>query len=186
MAKTRRKFGWRGVMVVVVLIAAGRVSAHGQASGTVGTPAAPSIARVRAEDPGLSALIRQAIDQSATFRRIVEAIQATDGIVYVIRGRCGHYVRACLLLWMGAAGPNRLLRVVVDDRRQAGVETMALIGHELRHALEALAEPSVTTGYGMLSLYKRNGAVQGETFETQAAIKAGDAVYNELKRRRAN
>jgi len=63
---------------------------------------------------------------------------------------------------------------------------MASLGHELRHALEVLAEPSVRTGYGMLSRYKRNGAVQGETFETEAAIAAGDAVYTELKRRRKN
>ena len=123
MAKTGRKFGWRGVMVVVVLIAVGRVSTHGQASGAVGTAAAPSNARVRAEDPALSALIRQAIDQSATFRGLVEAIQATNGIVYVIRGRCGHYVRACLLLWMANAGPNRMVRVVVDDSRQTDIET---------------------------------------------------------------
>ena len=40
MAKTGWKFEWRGVMVVVVLIAAGRVSTHGQASGAVVTPAA--------------------------------------------------------------------------------------------------------------------------------------------------
>ena len=30
MARTKRTFGWRGVMVVVILITAGRVSTHGQ------------------------------------------------------------------------------------------------------------------------------------------------------------
>jgi hypothetical protein len=60
------------------------------------------------------------------------------------------------------------------------------LGHELRHALEVLAEPSVTTGVGMFHLYRHNGAVQGEVFETEAAIEAGHAVYNELKRRRLN
>jgi len=185
-AKTGRKSGWRGVMVAVVLIAAGRVSTHGQAAGTVGIAATPSIARVRAEDPDLSSLVRQAIDQSATFRGLVEEIQATDGIVYVVRGRCGHYVPACLLLWIAPAGPNRMLRVVVDGSRRTDIETMALLGHELRHALEVLAEPSVTTGAGMFHLYRRNGAVQGEVFETEAAIEAGHAVYNELKRRRKN
>ena len=186
MAKTRRTFGWRGVMVVVVLISAGRVSAHGQAAGTIGA-AAPSIARVRAEDEALSTLIRRATEQSATFRGLVEAIQATDGIVHVVRGRCGHGVRACLMLWMAAAGPNRMLRVVVDSSRQAAIETMASLGHELRHALEVLAEPNVRTGAGMLDLYRRNGAVRvQDVFETQAAIAAGDAVYIELKRRRNN
>jgi hypothetical protein len=180
-AKTRRTFGCRGLMVVVFLIAAERVSTHGQALGTAGNPTAPTDARLRAEDPTLSALIRQATDQSATFRRLVGEIQASDGIVHVIRGRCGHYVRACLLLWMGAAGPNRMLRVVVDSDK-TDIDTMASLGHELRHALEVLAEPSVRTGAGMFQLYTRNGAVRGVTFETEAAVDAGDAVYKELKR----
>jgi hypothetical protein len=34
----------------------------------------------------------------------------------------------------------------------------------------------------MLALYKRNGAVRSETFETKAAIDTGDAVYKELTR----
>jgi hypothetical protein len=184
-AKTGRKFGWRGLMVVVVLIAAYRVSTHGQVPGIVRTPAAASDARVRAEDPALSTLIREAIDQSATFRRLVQEIQSTDGIVFVVRGQCGHGVRACLVLWMAAAGPNRMLRVVVDSTRRADIETMASLGHELRHALEVLAHSSVRTGGGMFQLYSHRGTVQG-VFETEEAIEAGDAVYVELKRRRTN
>jgi hypothetical protein len=92
MVKTGQKFGWPGLTVVVFLIAAGRVSTYGQAPGTAGDPAAPTYPRVRAADSALSTLIRQATDQSATFRRLVAEIQASDGIVHVIRGR--HYVRA--------------------------------------------------------------------------------------------
>lgn len=150
MVKTGRKFGWRGLMVVVFFIAASRVSTYGQAPVTADEPAAPSHARVRADDPALTTLIRQATDHSATFCRLVTEIQASDGIVHVTRGRCGHYVRACLLLWMGAAGPNRMLRVVVDSEK-TDIETMALLGHELRHALEVLAEPSVRTARGCFS-----------------------------------
>ena len=185
MAKTGRKLGWRGALVVV-LIAANRVNALGQESGAAGTPAALVNARIRAEDPRLAALIRQAIDQSATFRSLVEAIQATNGVVYVTRGRCGnHDVSACLLLWMTVAGPDRMLRVIVDDRRRSEVDTMASIGHELRHVLEVLTESNITTGVGMFNFYRHSGGVPA-VFETDAAIAAGHAVYNELKRRRAN
>jgi hypothetical protein len=59
---------------------------------------------------------------------------------------------------------------------------MALIAHELRHALEVLAEPAVRTGAGMFDLYRRNGAIRGETFETRAALDAGDAVAREMGR----
>src|SRR4030095_4417414 len=59
-----------------------------------------------------------------------------------------------------AAGPNRMLRVVVDSSRQADIETMASLGHELAHTLEVLAEPNVRTGAGMFDLYRLNGAVR--------------------------
>jgi hypothetical protein len=79
-----------------------------------------------------------------------------------------------------------MLRVVVDDSRKAAdIDTMASLGHELRHALEVLTETNATTGAGMFQFYRHSGGVKG-VFETEAAIEAGDAVSNELKRRRAN
>jgi hypothetical protein len=83
---------------------------------------------------------------------------------------------------MAIAGPNRVLRVIVEDGRPDR-ETMASVAHELEHVREVLAEPSVRSGFGMFALYKRNGAVRGETFETKAAVNTGAAVYKELKQR---
>jgi hypothetical protein len=140
-------------------------------------------ARVRIQNLDLSALIRQATDRSPTFRWIVDAIQASDGIVYVQRDRCRHYVRSCLMLWMGFAGPYRVLRVNVAGGEN-DIETMASIANELRHALEVLSEPGVRSGAGMYQLYRRNHAWRGETFETAAAIDAGDAVYTKTQRPR--
>ena len=171
-----------GVVAAVIWWADPIYATQGHEPTNQDRPGAPAAPRIRTEDPGLSLLIRQATSQSPTFRRLVEAIQATDGIVYVVRGRCGHSVRACLPLWMAVAGPNRILRVVAEDGRPDR-EVMASIAHELEHVLEVLAEPSVRNGFGMLALYKRNGAVQGETFETKAAVDTGDAVYRELKHR---
>ena len=139
--------------------------------------------RVRADTPALSRLMQEASHRSPTFRGLMERIQATDGIVYVVNGRCRERVRACLLFWIGTSDRNRILRVVVDDHRQRE-EAMSFIAHELRHALEVLDEPSVTTGGGMYLLYSRIGSGRGHTFETQAARDTEDAVYQELKRTR--
>ncbi len=119
----------------------------------------------------------------STFRRVVEWIQATDGVVYVSRGRCRHFVRACLPYWMAVAGPNRVVQVLLDDSLQ-GEDAMAAIAHELRHALEVFDEPSVTTGSAMYFFYHHNRSPQGDVFETQEAVDAGNAVLKELKRRR--
>lgn len=169
------------VAVVLVLVAAPIGAAERQDFSHVDGALTESPPRVRTDDALLSALIRQASDRSPTFRRLVESIQHMDAIVYVGRGRCGHHLKACLPSWIAIAGPNRILQVVIEGG-QTDIETMASIGHELRHVLEVLAEPSVRTGAGIFDMYIRDGAARGVTSETNAAIDAGDAVYAELKR----
>src|SRR5688572_26715975 len=69
--------------------------------------------RVRSQDPLIAHLIADALTLSATFRELVTAIDGTNGIVYVESGRCGRGARACLVLDMQVAGPNRILRILI-------------------------------------------------------------------------
>jgi hypothetical protein len=141
---------------------------------------APRIPRVRDNgDPVIAALVQEATERSATFRRLVDRIDATDGIVYVEQGRCGHHVRACLALTVVVAGPHRILRIVVDTHREHG-ELLASIGHELQHAVEALSDPHVTDNNRIYFFFDRIGPTSKDRFETNAAIQAGLEVLAEL------
>ena len=142
-------------------------------------PQVSAIARVRSENPLLSAAIVQGTKRSTTFRRLIEAIDATDGLVYVLEGKCGQGVRACLHMSLELAGPNRLLRIVVDPRRAPGCELIASIGHELQHTLEALSNPSIRTSFGLSSFFHQIGPEGTRRFETAEAIQAGLAVAEE-------
>jgi hypothetical protein len=82
-----------------------------------------------------------------------------------------------------AAGPNRFLRITLDDRG-TDAEAMASLGHELRHALEVLGEPAVTSAAAMYHFYHRMAMRRGGGFETAAAILAGDSVREELRKAR--
>ena len=137
--------------------------------------------RVRTDNPAIAAVIQDGIRRSATFRRLVETIDASDGIVFVEQGRCGHGVRACLALSVKQAGPNRLLRVVVDVRIPDW-DLMGSIGHVIYHAVEVLSEPWVKSSGAIYLFYKSAGEPSGDRFETPAAIKAGDAVRREARR----
>jgi hypothetical protein len=135
----------------------------------------PAVVRVRSENPSIAALIRDATAWSRTFRGLIETIAATDGLVYVEDGTCGHNVRACLVLSVQVAGPFRLLRVLVNGRGKADCDLMASIGHELQHAIEVLRDPHVTDTQSLYFLFKR--AFDSERpFETAAAIDAGHHV----------
>jgi hypothetical protein len=138
-----------------------------------------AIPRVRSEYPLLAAAIVQGAERSTTFRRLIEAIDATDGLVYVMEGRCGQGVRACLHMSLELSGKNRLLRILVNPRRALGCELIASIGHELQHALEALSNPNVRTSFGLSSFFHQIGPEGPRRFETPEAIEVGLAVEKE-------
>ena len=146
--------------------------AEGQARGAL---------RVRGTNPAISGAIEQALEQSPTFRDLVTTINQTDGIVYVHYGECGRNVLACLVLVVTQAGPNRILQIRVDSR-QEGRDLMVAIGHELKHALELLHEPTVVNHSTAHNFYQRIAPRRGLSFETQAAIEAGLKIDRELRR----
>ena len=112
---------------------------------------------------------------------MVETINASDGIVYVEDGQCGHGVRACFTS-VTAAGRNRILSVKVDTRN-ADWDLMGSIAHELRHTIEVLGNPKVVDNESMLFFYASVGSRRpGRVFETIAAVEAGNAVRDELRK----
>ena len=161
--------------VILIAIVCLSPAIHGQPAA----PQVPAITRVRSENPLLSAAIVQGAERSTTFRRLIERIDATDGLVYVMEGKCGQGVRACLHMSLELSGTNRLLRILVNPRRAPGCELMGSIGHELQHALEALSNPNVRTSFGLSSFFHQIGPEGPRRFETPEAIHVGLAVEKE-------
>src|SRR5215467_22197 len=87
------------------------------------------------------------------------------------------------------AWPNRVLHIRVDTRDDVPA-VVAAIGHELQHAAEALSEAGVRSDGLIEAFFERqsgNPSSRGQLeFETDAAIKAGDAVLLEILAYRRN
>jgi hypothetical protein len=164
-------------VVAHVGVVAGLVAGIARTAGTADA-GTERFHRVRSASPAIAVAIREAAERSATFRRLVDTIDTTNGLVYVEEGFCGHSVRACLVLSIKVAGPSRLLRILVDTRKTDG-ELMGSIGHELQHAVEVLSDPSVTDYYKVYSFYQREGRMVNDRFETLAAVRAGLDVLAE-------
>jgi hypothetical protein len=142
---------------------------------------AATIPRIRTDDPDIARAIAHARKWSGTFRGLVETIERTDGVVWVVRGRCDG-AQACLLMYLEVAGPHRLLRIHIDPR-QSGARLMESIGHELQHAVEVLGT-KVRTSTGVYHFFNRNAFRIGGRFETHEALHAGLAVASEVARAR--
>jgi hypothetical protein len=152
-----------------------------------------AIQRVRATSAAVASVIAQATQRSSTFRGLVEAINKSDGLVYVEEGECRQHVRACLVHAVTIAGPSRVLHIEVDPRRnkvdpsRADPELMGLVGHELQHALEILSNPRLRTNADIVRFYMREGTFStGTAMETPAAEHAGVVIADEVRRAQKN
>jgi len=144
------------------------------------TATSAPIGRVRAPSNEIASVIQDASAKSKTFRGLLARIETTDGLVYIEIGKCGHSVRACLLLSVKVSGPNRLLRIQVDPRLK-DCELIEGIGHELQHAIEILSDPHVKDPESAYSLFQRLGPTDSGRFETPEALHIGELVGDECR-----
>jgi hypothetical protein len=142
-------------------------------------------ARVRSTNATILQLLKEGAERSTTFRSLVDAIDHSTGIVYVEFGHCafGH-LNGCLLPFIAVSHGDRYLRIVVtpDKNRRSHDQLLALLAHEMRHALEVLEHKEVVDVATMEAMYRKIGTpLTGQTgHETTAARAAGDAVLAEL------
>jgi hypothetical protein len=173
-----------GVLNVLAL-----VSTIGLVPGLAGAPAyaqdTSGQLRVRSGSPKLTALIKAAEPRSSTFRALLASIEATDGIVFVEDGTCGHGVRACLAWSVTLAGPYRMLFIRLSTRGR-DVDLTASIAHELQHALEVLGDRSLRSSRAVGDFYRNTRPFSTRpALETALAIETGNAVAREMQHSRA-
>jgi hypothetical protein len=121
-----------------------------------------------------------------TFRDLVDGIGKTDAIVYVEAGVCafGH-LDGCLLPSIAATASSRYLRIALTQplRLRSRNRLIALIGHELQHALEVAERPDIIDVTSMTEMFRRIGfPLKGRSgYETSAARAAGAAVLRDMQ-----
>ena len=160
-------------------LAGPRVSAHAEET----VPNLATSSHVRSFSPSLASVIQQAGERSATFRQLVETINASDSYVYVDEGECRDSDQRACLVNVTVGGRFRFIFVHVATGR-ADWDLMGSIGHELCHAIEVIDNRFVTSLLTMRSLYGRIGKQNSQdlhSYETTAAAAAGDAVRDEVR-----
>jgi len=150
---------------------------------------AQSSPHIRILDPILKELFDHGVGQSPTFRALIEKVEATPILVFVeadirMPARIG-----ARLSFVTSVNGLRYVRVHVDctlsPRRQ-----IALLAHELQHALEIGERTDILDVEDMESLYENIGFESldngsHKSFETEAAIAVQHAVDDEIGMRPA-
>ena len=173
------------------LVLAGNVEA-GAAAATSSVHARPVVAaaaallasersRIRSNDRRMRRLMAEGTRRSRTFADLVSRVHATDLIVYVETVPQLPPDTTGRILLQGVSGGQRYLRVQVRSMLH-GDQVIAVLAHELRHALEVAAHASVVDDATLAELYRRIGHVSGGTraYETDDAHETGIRVRDEL------
>jgi hypothetical protein len=137
--------------------------------------------RLRSGSARVTKLVRDGIRRSRTFADLVAKIHHSNVIVYVETSFNLSPDMAGRTMLQTVAGGQRYLRVQVKASLQ-GDQVIAVIAHELLHALEVAADPSVVDDAGLVALYRRIGhASYGASgYDTEAARAIGKRVRDEL------
>jgi len=145
-------------------------------------PPNPYLGRhVRGTTPKMDLLIEEGMRRSPTFQGLIEALNASDVIVYLEatndmpKGLDGR------LAFMTTAGGVRYLHAQVTSSMTLD-ELIPIAGHELQHALEVAAHAEVRDGNSLAALYMRIGIPSHvkNRYDTAAAQSTGKRVRAEL------
>jgi hypothetical protein len=139
---------------------------------------------IRTTDRRLLRLLRDGARDSDTFRRLVDRLRQSDVVVYLECGGRGDRSSAGRLTFVSAVGGYRYVHVRVTRLAAADVQ-IALIGHELRHAVEIADAPEVVDDSSLAREYERIGYLSprlapGVSFDSDAAVEAGYQVLRDL------
>lgn len=150
---------------------------------TATSAAAETESRLRASHPRLAHLLAVGEQRSATFRELTGRLQESDVIVHFEIAPPGHPIDGGLQ-FVSATAVTRYLRVTLRTDMPAD-QLLALIGHELRHAVEVAESPDVRDEATFRDYYEQRGrpTQRGRrvTYDTRAAVEAGLRVALELR-----
>jgi hypothetical protein len=140
-------------------------------------------AHIRPQDERLAQVLRDGAARSATFKSLVDRIEASHVIVYLSLNLMMKKHLSGMLTWMSDAGDYRYVRASISIDLMPD-QMIATVAHELQHAIEVIEDESVRDEKSLVALYRRIGTSMGvgapSRWETQAAQRTGFQVRREL------
>lgn len=177
------------MLLLLPMVVAGTVAATEPAPRGA-TPSRPTTSyllleaperRVRAPEPKVRALLATGLRRSRTFASLLTAISSTDVIVYIETLMTLPKDTMGRLSMVPMQNTQRYLRIQIRPDLPAQ-DAIALIAHEMQHALEVATAVDVRSEGDLINLYERIGHSSGgeHAYDTDAAQETGRRVRREL------
>ncbi len=147
----------------------------------VTAPLAP-LPHIRPLDAVATDLVSTGARASSTLTHLMDALDRAPGLVVYVSTTTEPDHRGSIVFVSRASNVTYLLVRVCT--RQGGSDRVAVLAHELEHAVEiSQAIPPVTSDADLQRLYAGIGVdSRGQHLESRAAVRAEQAVHRELKK----
>ena len=170
-------------LVIGLMFAGSSIAVHASDSDGATALVTPPLLRIRTNDPQLRILIADAIQSSAIVRTLADRISVSDVVVYLACERDPNVRGPGRLNFMVHAGGVRYVVIRLKPTRRD--IAIAMLAHELQHAVEIAETPSIVDDESLARAYMRMGyrshtAHGGLAFDTKAAVETGRRVKEEL------
>jgi hypothetical protein len=178
------------ITIALILTATSPALAQTGAAGSTvatfnGAGANAWASNVRASDNELVTLLADGVKKSATLRALTERLSKSDVIVYVRPDVLSRNANQGHLSFLSSSGGYRYL-VVHLPVGQSKQQQIAMLGHELQHAVVIADAPSVTDSDTLRKEFERIGKVtmaangRDFSFDSQAATDARQKILREM------
>jgi hypothetical protein len=139
--------------------------------------------RVRTRDARIASALFEGVRRSPTFADLVATLDRSNVITYVELSHTLPSQTEGRLMLLSRGGSPRYVRIQVRATLSPD-HMIALLGHELQHAVEIAGAPGVHDDASMRTFYQRIGVGRTDVhgFDTDAARLAGETVRRELRK----
>ena len=168
-----------GALIAFVLLALGSGPDRDNANATRGLMSEAVAHHVRSTDPRVHEWLRIGAAESQTFRTLLNTLADSDVIVHV--QPVDRLMTAGQTYFVTATRTVRYVRIEVSFRGSVN-DTVALIGHELQHAVEIAQEPRIRDRQALSLFYKGmpGNSMSGTEYDSAAARVIEDRVRREM------
>jgi hypothetical protein len=168
-----------GAFIAIGMLALGPGAERGDETVRRGVISEAVAHHVRSTDPRVQEWLRIGAAESQTFRSLLNSLADSDLIVHV--QLVDRLMTAGRTYFVTATPTVRYVRVEVGFRGNVN-ETVALIGHELQHAVEIAQEPRIRDRQGLSLFYKGmpGNSMSTTQYDSVAARVIEDRVRREM------
>ncbi len=168
-----------GAFIVLATLVLGPGPGPGDTNVARGVMSEAVAYHVRSTDPHVQEWIRIGAAESQTFRSLLKVLGDSDLIVHV--QSVERLMTAGQTYFVTATATARYIRIEVGLRGNVN-EIIALIGHELQHAVEIAQEPRIRDRQGLSLFYKGmpGNSMSSTEYDSVAARVIEDRVRREM------